>query len=222
MLHREMLQLIYTHFQVLNQASWASTQIINAQWVAVRNGLLEQVESRKRQLALAAAPIYRAESLGGADAKRHGVAVGLSRFVSMIDISDSMRGTPLAVAMGLGILTSEVTHEAFHHKVLIFAEEPSWIDLSGADTISGKIRLITGNHWGFTTDIYRAMELICAVVRENNLGADEIPNLLVISDMQFNESIKVGRFWRLRRPNRLRTVENQQSEHPETVQRLRR
>jgi hypothetical protein len=124
--------------------------------------------------------------------------------------------------MGLGILTSEVTHEAFHHKVLIFAKEPSWIDLSGADTISGKIRLITGNHWGFTTDIYRAMELICAVVRENNLGADEIPNLLVISDMQFNESIKVGRFWRLRRPNRLRTVENQQSEHPETVQRLRR
>jgi len=38
------------------------------------------------------------------------------------------------------------------------------------------------------------MELICAVVRENNLGTDEIPNLLVISDMQFNETIKVADF----------------------------
>jgi hypothetical protein len=176
---------------VLNHALWASTQVINAQWVAVRNGLLEQVESRKRQLALAAAPIDRAESLGGVDAKCHGVAVGPSRFVSMIDISDSMRGTPLAVAMGLGILTSELTHEDFRHKVFIFAEEPSWIDLSGKDTVTGKIGLIIGNHWGFTTDFYRAMELICAVVRENNLGADEIPNLLVISDMQFNRSITV-------------------------------
>jgi hypothetical protein len=41
----------------------------------VRNGLLEQVESRKRQLALAAAPIDRAEALEDADAECHGVAV---------------------------------------------------------------------------------------------------------------------------------------------------
>jgi hypothetical protein len=52
------------------------------------------------------------------------------------------------------------------------------------------------------------MELICAVVRENNLGAHEIPDLLVISDMQFNESItapdwgiKISELWKTSNEN---------------------
>ena len=152
----------------------------------MRNGLLEQVESRKRQLTLAAAPIDRAESLEDADAECHGVAVGLSRIVPMVDISTSMEGTPMNVAIALGILTSEVTHEALRDKVLIFAEKPGWIDLSGETTLTGKCRIIVESDWGMSTHLYLAMERICDVVRENNLGADEIPDLLVISDMQFN------------------------------------
>jgi len=124
--HREMLELMSAILQVTNKPrpSIASSKIIDAQWVAVRNGLLEQVDSRKRQLALAAAPIDRAESLEDADAECRGVAVGLSRIVPMVDISASMAGTPMNVAIALGILTSEVTHEALRDKVLIFAEKP--------------------------------------------------------------------------------------------------
>jgi hypothetical protein len=189
--HREMLELMSAILQVYNKQprpSIASSKIIDAQWVAVRNGLLEQVDARKRQLALAAAPIDRAESLEDADAECRGVAVGLSRIVPMVDISASMAGTPMNVAIALGILTSEVTHEAFRDKVLIFAETPGWIDLSGETTLTGKCRVIVESEWGFTTDFYLAMERICTVVRDNKLGADEIPDLLVISDMQFNDS----------------------------------
>jgi hypothetical protein len=193
--HREMLQLISTLSQVVTRydlggASPKSCFVIDAQWVAVRNGVLEQVESRKRQLALAAAP----ESLGGADAKCHPVAVGPSRFVAMIDVSGSMIGTPMHVAIAMGILTSELAHGAFRDKVLLFAEEPSWIDLSGRDRLVGKINIITRCHFGYTTNFYRAMELICAVVRENNLGAHEIPDLLVISDMQFNDTLELPQY----------------------------
>jgi hypothetical protein len=179
-------------WQVRQCPSIAASKIIDAQWVAVRNGLLAQVESRKRQLALAAAPIDRAESLEDADAGCHGVAVGLaaglSRFVPMVDISGSMAGTPMNVAIALGILTSEMAHEAFRDKVLIFAEKPSWVDLSGETTLTGKVHALTKADEGFSTDFYLAMERICTVVRENKLGAAEIPDLLVISDMQFDDS----------------------------------
>jgi uncharacterized membrane protein (DUF441 family) len=220
--HREMLQLTSTLFQIVTKrdpgGSHKSCHVIEAQWVAVRNGVIEQVESRKRQLALAAAPIDRAESLAGA--KCHPVAIGPSRFVAMIDISDSMRGTPMhvAIAMGIltselahgpfhdkvisdsmrgtpmhvaiamGILTSELAHGPFHDKVMLFGEEPSWIDLSRCDRLMGKINIIIQHDSGWSTDFYRAMKLICAVVRENNLGAHEIPDLLVISEMQFNDA----------------------------------
>jgi hypothetical protein len=42
--------------------------------------------------------------------------------------------------------------------------------------------------WGGSTDFYKAMHLIADVVRARKLGAGEIPDLLVVSDMQFNEA----------------------------------
>ena len=117
--------------------------------------------------------------------------VGLSRVVPMVDVSGSMYGTPLAVSIFLGILASEVTHKAFRVRVLIFAEEPSWINLSGETSFVEKTHRLMESPMGYSTDFYRAMKLICAVVRENNLGADENPDLLVISDMQFNECVRI-------------------------------
>ena len=46
-------------------------------------------------------------------------AVGLSRVVAMADVSGSMCGTPMEVAIALGILTSEVTHPAFRDKGML-------------------------------------------------------------------------------------------------------
>jgi hypothetical protein len=92
---REVLELMSASLQVQRSPSIAASKIVDAQWVAVRNGLLAQVEARKRQLALATAP---------------GAAAGLavSRFVPMVDVSGSMLGTPMNVAIVLGVLTSEM------------------------------------------------------------------------------------------------------------------
>lgn len=37
--------------------------VLDVQWEAIRNGLLAQVEARKAELALAAAPVERADAL---------------------------------------------------------------------------------------------------------------------------------------------------------------
>ena len=71
-------------------------------------------------------------------------------------------------------------------KVLVFADEPHLIDLRGETTLTGKIHVINQSSC-CSTNFMGAMDRICAVVLENNLGANAIPGLLVISDMQFDQ-----------------------------------
>jgi hypothetical protein len=184
--------------------------VLDVQWAAVRNGLLAQVEARQRELALAAAPVDCADALQDASAVCPDFAVlsiakdvaidaavccgaakpvGLSRVVPMADVSGSMSGTPMLVSIALGILASEVTHESFRDKVLTFHERPRWHDLSGETSFVQKVLNLAQADWGGSTDFYAAMQLIADVVREKKLGAGEIPDLLVVSDMQFNEAV---------------------------------
>ena len=184
--------------------------VLDVQWAAVRNGLLAQVEALQRELALAAAPVDCADALQDASAVCPDFAVlsiakdvaidaavccgaakpvGLSRVVPMADVSGSMSGTPMLVSIALGILASEVTHESFRDKVLTFHERPSWHDLSGETSFVQKALKLAQADWGGSTDFYAAMQLIADVVREKKLGAGEIPDLLVVSDMQFNEAV---------------------------------
>ena len=184
--------------------------VLDVQWAAVRNGLLAQVEARQRELALAAAPVDCADALQDASAVCPDFAVlsiakdvaidaavccgaakpvGLSRVVPMADVSGSMSGTPMLVSIALCILASEVTHESFRDKVLTFHERPRWHDLSGETSFVQKVLNLAQADWGGSTDFYAAMQLIADVVREKKLGAGEIPDLLVVSDMQFNEAV---------------------------------
>jgi hypothetical protein len=99
-----------------------------------------------------------------------------------------MSGTPMLVSIALGILASEVTHPTFRDKVLTFHEVPTWHDLSGENSFVNKVQSLAGAKWGGSTDFYAAMQLIAELVRKDNLDQAQIPDLLVVSDMQFNEA----------------------------------
>lgn len=183
--------------------------VLDVQWEAVRTGLLEMVEERKAQLAQAAAPLQQADALSEAatlcpEAAALTIArdvaidtavssgatksVGLSRVVPMADVSGSMSGTPMLVSIALGLLASEVTHPTFRDKVLTFDEVPTWHDLSGEKSFVKKVQSLAGAQWGGSTDFFAAMQLIADLVRKDNLDQAQIPDLLVVSDMQFNEA----------------------------------
>lgn len=192
-----------------NRLSTAVSTVLDVQWVAMRTALLEQVEARRSELARAAAPVETADALKLAvdacpnfavlsiakdaaieTAVASGAAkpVGLARIVPMADVSGSMIGLPMMVSIALGILASEVTHKSFRDKVLTFHENPSWHDLSGETSFVEKVRKLQMAEWGQSTNLCAAMRLIAEIVRKEKLGPHEIPDLLVISDMQFNEA----------------------------------
>ena len=94
----------------------------------------------------------------------------------------------------------EVTHESFRDKVLTFYERPSWHDLIGETSFVQKALKLAQANWAGSTDFYATMQLITEIVREKKLGAGEIPDILVVSDMQFNEAIGSSS-WKLAQNN---------------------
>ena len=204
--------------------------VLNAQWDAIRNGLLDMVAERKAMLQEGARPLDDANALAAAASLCPGVTalriasdvasdaavtvaatrpvglsrvasdaavtvaatrpVGLSRVVAMSDVSGSMSGTPMDVSIALGILVSEVSHPAFRDKVLTFESSPKWHDLSDENNFVGKAKSLSEAPWGGSTNFAAAMSLIADMVRSEQLEAHEVPDLLVVSDMEFDEAIE--------------------------------
>ena len=114
--------------------------------------------------------------------------VDLGKLVPLVDVSGSMCGTPMEAAIALGILVSELSHPAFRHRALTFESRPNWVDLSGCAKIADKVRCLQRAPWGGSTDFEAACEMILQAAQAARLKPDEVPDLIVFSDMQFNEA----------------------------------
>ena len=117
----------------------------------------------------------------------------LENIIPMVDVSGSMtcdNGVPLYSAIGLGIRCSECSK--IPNRVLTFSDTPSWVIYEEKDSLITKTDKIFRGDWGMTTNIEEAFKLILHASVKNHLSPDEISNLvlLILSDMQFNESIK--------------------------------
>ena len=106
----------------------------------------------------------------------------------MIDVSGSMMGQPLAVAISLGMYLSERTKGEFKDMFLTFSENPELVKLKG-DSVAERLRNISQADWGMNTDFEAAYEHILRVATRYDVLPDSMPTmLLVLSDMQFDES----------------------------------
>ena len=106
----------------------------------------------------------------------------------MIDVSGSMMGKPLAVAISLGMYLSERTKGEFKDMFLTFSKNPELVKLQG-NTVGERLRKISNADWGMSTDFTKAYQHILDVAVKHDVVPDSMPTmLLVLSDMQFNDS----------------------------------
>ena len=106
----------------------------------------------------------------------------------MIDVSGSMFGQPLAVATSLGMYLSERTKGEFRDMFLTFSEDPELVKLQG-DTVGERLRRISNADWGMSTDFTKAYQHILDIAVHHDVVPESMPTmLLVLSDMQFNDS----------------------------------
>ena len=114
---------------------------------------------------------------------------------NMIDVSGSMFGTPIEVAIALGIITGELVNDNYKKKGITFSAHPTFIDWSKCSNLEEIVELMKNANWGMNTDFELAMDLIIKTAREHHLTRDQIPNLLVLSDMQFDVASRSTDSW---------------------------
>ena len=160
------------------ERSQTEIEIFEAQWVDIRNNIVKQIEDAKSK------PVKEGATTG---------AVDLGKVVPMVDVSGSMSGTPMEVAISLGILISELNHPAFRDRFITFDSVPQWVDLSDCSNIAEKVKKTQMAPWGCSTNIEAAFQLIEDAIEKHGLKEEDIPSLIIFSDMQFDVAVGQGR-----------------------------
>ena len=115
---------------------------------------------------------------------------GLGRSIPMCDFSGSMGGLPLEVSRALGLLISEVTIDAFKHKMLTFDSKPKLVDLPAEGDIFDKVEHLNchSNYGqGLSTDFQKAMDLVLDNLVKHRVPVGEEPeNIIVLTDMAWD------------------------------------
>lgn len=146
--------------------------VYDAQWMKIKEGVLEGI----------------AKFVSQSDS----TTINLGKLVPLVDVSGSMDGIPMIVAISLGILVSELSNPAFKNRFITFHENPTWVSLDGITSLRDKVVKTKGAPWGGSTNFEVALTMILNVAVEKKLTPDEIPDIIVFSDMQLNQAGEYG------------------------------
>jgi hypothetical protein len=106
--------------------------------------------------------------------------------VCVCDVSGSMTGQPMSVAIALGLLIASVSEPPFRDSLITFAERPVFCTISSvARTLHAKVQEIMCMPAGFNTDFQAVFDTI--LERCSNEGPTP-KTLYVLSDMQFDHA----------------------------------
>ena len=120
---------------------------------------------------------------------------GESNIMVVRDGSGSMRSsignattTALDVATALSIYFSEKQEGEFKDKFITFSSNPKFIDLSNYDNLHDKLERCYQEDDCSNTNIEKTFDLVLKTAVNNHLEQKDIPDLLIISDMEFDEA----------------------------------
>lgn len=95
--------------------------------------------------------------------------------------------TALAVANSLAIYFAERMSESpYKNKFITFSCSPQLVDMSGCSSLHDKLALADAMAEISNTDIERTMQLILDTAVKNHVEQKDIPNVLIVSDMNFD------------------------------------
>ena len=141
----------------------------------------------------------------------------LGKGLCLVDVSGSMGGIPMNVAIAMGIFASSFANPAFRDCFISFESTPRWIVLrypssyseyerrtefslstighwdatraGGELTLYEKVMVARQSPWGGSTDFVAAHELILEACVNANLRPEDLPEwFMILSDMQFNDA----------------------------------
>lgn len=119
--------------------------------------------------------------------------------LAVVDTSGSMYGTPMNIAISLGMYLAERNKGFFANHFITFESNPHLIEIKGRDFVD-KVRNIKKAKWGGSTNIEKTFDLILNSAVKNNLNQDDLPSrIIIISDMEY-DICENGCWWEEEKP----------------------
>jgi len=100
--------------------------------------------------------------------------------IVVCDVSGSMNGIPMEVAIALGLLG------LYDNKLITFSEQPSLYHVPDG-SLYEQVQLIKKMPWGYNTNFSRVMDLVIGLSARK--PEDAIKRIFIFSDMQFDVAV---------------------------------
>jgi len=110
----------------------------------------------------------------------------LGNMIAMVDVSGSMEGDPMDVAIALGIRIAEKS--ALGKRVMTFSSTPTWVNLESCPNFVSMVEVIENAPFGTNTNFKAALTMILDAIIQNKLEPDDVEDmiLVILSDMQMD------------------------------------
>jgi hypothetical protein len=118
----------------------------------------------------------------------------LGKMIAMVDVSSSMDGDPMNVAIALGIRIAEKS--ALGKRVMTFSSRPTWVNLERyTDDFISQVEVIKRAPWGVNTNFHAALDMILDAIIENKMAPEDVQDmvLVILSDMQMDAGDKCNK-----------------------------
>ncbi|KAL5717440.1 hypothetical protein ACHQM5_010440 [Ranunculus cassubicifolius] len=112
----------------------------------------------------------------------------LKNCLAICDVSGSMAGTPMEVAVALGLVISELSEDPWKGKVMTFSDKPK-LHIVNGETLEEKVSFVKNMNWNMNTDFQRVFDRILEVAVNGKLSKEQmIKRIFVFSDMEFDQA----------------------------------
>lgn len=114
--------------------------------------------------------------------------------IALVDVSGSMFGVPMEVAVALGILIANIMPKPWNGKVLTFESNPHWFEINTNASLFEQVSVLMDAPWGGSTNFVAAINEVLKVAKREKYDIDfPMPKyIFCFSDMQFNAASRGG------------------------------
>jgi hypothetical protein len=106
--------------------------------------------------------------------------------IAMVDVSGSMEGDPMEVAIALGIRIAEKS--VLGKRIMTFSAKPTWVNLEPYPDFISQVDVVQRAEWGMNTNFHAALDLILDAIVQNKMAPEDVQDmvLVILSDMQMD------------------------------------
>jgi len=113
----------------------------------------------------------------------------LASAIAVCDVSGSMRGQPMEVAIALSMLVSELAAEPYRGLLITFSEKPELHQIKGS-SLAERVRDIKDMEWGMSTNLQAVFDRVLEVAVGARVPPEAmVKTLFIFSDMEFDEAV---------------------------------